>query len=67
MFQVEYAGKAVDNGGLAVGVKCKDGVVGLRKLKSVDPLSLHCLPDRPLSTLSTLGPVYTPELYGFNP
>ena len=27
VFQVEYAGKAVDNGGLTVGVKCADGCV----------------------------------------
>lgn len=27
IFQVEYAGKAVDNSGTTVGLKCKDGVV----------------------------------------
>lgn len=27
VFQVEYAGKAVDNSGTAIGVRCKDGVV----------------------------------------
>ena len=27
VFQVEYACKAVENGGLAIGCKCKDGVV----------------------------------------
>jgi len=33
IFQVEYAGKAVDNSGTAVGVRCKDGVVmGVEKL-----------------------------------
>ena len=33
MFQVEYAGKAVENGGTAIGVKCADGVVlGVEKL-----------------------------------
>lgn len=33
VFQVEYATKAVDNGGTAVGVRCKDGVVfGVEKL-----------------------------------
>lgn len=33
VFQVDYACKAVDNGGLALGVKCKDGVVlGVEKL-----------------------------------
>ncbi|KAI7301637.1 hypothetical protein KC315_g16523 [Hortaea werneckii] len=26
-FQVEYATKAVENGGTAVGIRCKDGVV----------------------------------------
>ncbi|MCJ1292078.1 hypothetical protein MMC34_003628 [Xylographa carneopallida] len=26
-FQVEYAGKAVENGGTAIGIRCKDGVV----------------------------------------
>ncbi|KAI1466875.1 nucleophile aminohydrolase [Daldinia caldariorum] len=26
-FQVEYAGKAVENGGTSVGIRCKDGVV----------------------------------------
>lgn len=26
-FQVEYAGKAVENGGTSIGIKCKDGVV----------------------------------------
>eukprot|EP00741_Cyanophora_paradoxa_P009074 tig00001466_g8787.t1 len=33
VFQVEYALKAVDNSGTAVGIKCKDGVVlGVEKL-----------------------------------
>lgn len=33
VFQVDYACKAVDNGGLSLGVKCKDGVVlGVEKL-----------------------------------
>jgi len=33
VFQVEYAGKAVDNGGLCIGIKCKDGIVlGVEKL-----------------------------------
>ena len=33
VFQVDYACKAVDNGGLALGVRCKDGVVlGVEKL-----------------------------------
>ena len=33
VFQVDYAGKAVDNGGLALGIKCSDGVVlGVEKL-----------------------------------
>lgn len=33
VFQVEYANKAVDNSGTAVGVKCRDGVVlGVEKL-----------------------------------
>ena len=27
VFQVDYACKAVDNGGLALGIKCSDGVV----------------------------------------
>lgn len=27
MFQVEYAMKAVENGGTAIGIKCRDGVV----------------------------------------
>lgn len=27
MFQIEYATKAVENGGTAIGIKCKDGVV----------------------------------------
>ena len=27
VFQVEYASKAVDNSGTAVGIKCRDGVV----------------------------------------
>ena len=27
VFQVDYACKAVDNGGLALGVRCRDGVV----------------------------------------
>ena len=26
-FQVEYAVKAVENGGTAIGIRCKDGVV----------------------------------------
>ena len=34
-FQVEYAVKAVENGGTAVGIRCKDGVVlALEKLVS---------------------------------
>lgn len=33
MFQVEYALKAVENSGTAIGVRCKDGVVfGVEKL-----------------------------------
>mmetsp|Transcript_41657 Transcript_41657/g.102634 ORF Transcript_41657/g.102634 Transcript_41657/m.102634 type:complete len:250 (-) Transcript_41657:166-915(-) len=33
VFQVDYACKAVDNGGLCLGIKCKDGVVlGVEKL-----------------------------------
>ena len=33
VFQVDYACKAVDNGGLALGVTCSDGVVlGVEKL-----------------------------------
>jgi len=33
VFQVEYAGKAVDNSGTAIGLRCKDGVVlGVEKL-----------------------------------
>jgi 20S proteasome subunit alpha 7 len=32
-FQVEYAVKAVENGGTAVGIRCKDGIVlALEKL-----------------------------------
>lgn len=27
VFQIEYAGKAVDNSGTVVGIKCKDGIV----------------------------------------
>ena len=39
VFQVEYAGKAVDNGGLTVGVKCADGcVIACEKLV---PSKLH--------------------------
>lgn len=33
VFQVEYALKAVENSGTAIGVRCKDGVVfGVEKL-----------------------------------
>jgi len=33
VFQIEYAGKAVDNSGTAVGIRCKDGIVlGVEKL-----------------------------------
>jgi len=33
VFQVEYAGKAVDNSGTAIGIRCKDGIVlGVEKL-----------------------------------
>ncbi|KAK4346123.1 hypothetical protein RND71_036299 [Anisodus tanguticus] len=33
VFQIEYAGKAVDNSGTVVGIKCKDGIVlGVEKL-----------------------------------
>ena len=39
VFQVEYAGKAVDNGGLTVGVRCADGcVIACEKLV---PSKLH--------------------------
>eukprot|EP00301_Raphidiophrys_heterophryoidea_P026797 c932_g1_i1.p1 GENE.c932_g1_i1~~c932_g1_i1.p1 ORF type:complete len:272 (-),score=78.49 c932_g1_i1:669-1427(-) len=35
VFQVEYASKAVDNGGTTIGIRCKDGVVfGVEKLIS---------------------------------
>jgi 20S proteasome subunit alpha 7 len=34
-FQVEYASKAVENGGTAIGIRCKDGVVlAMEKLVS---------------------------------
>ena len=34
VFQIEYAAKAVDNSGTAVGIRCKDGVVmGVEKPK----------------------------------
>ena len=34
-FQVEYATKAVENGGTAIGIRCKDGVVlAMEKLVS---------------------------------
>lgn len=26
-FQVEYASKAVENGGTSIGIRCKDGVI----------------------------------------
>nr|XP_009592267.1 proteasome subunit alpha type-3-like [Nicotiana tomentosiformis]XP_016453646.1 PREDICTED: proteasome subunit alpha type-3-like [Nicotiana tabacum] len=33
VFQIEYAGKAVDNSGTVVGIKCKDGIIlGVEKL-----------------------------------
>ncbi|XWS52672.1 hypothetical protein CRYUN_Cryun11dG0091000 [Craigia yunnanensis] len=33
VFQIEYAGKAVDNSGTVIGIKCKDGIVmGVEKL-----------------------------------
>jgi len=33
VFQIEYAGKAVDNSGTAIGLRCKDGIVlGVEKL-----------------------------------
>jgi 20S proteasome subunit alpha 7 len=39
VFQVDYACKAVDNGGLAIGVRCKDGVVlGVEKLLAMKML-----------------------------
>ena len=39
VFQVDYACKAVDNGGLALGVRCKDGVVlGVEKLLAMKML-----------------------------
>eukprot|EP01110_Echinostelium_bisporum_P001431 TRINITY_DN13417_c0_g1_i1.p1 TRINITY_DN13417_c0_g1~~TRINITY_DN13417_c0_g1_i1.p1 ORF type:complete len:249 (+),score=56.38 TRINITY_DN13417_c0_g1_i1:37-783(+) len=43
VFQVEYAGKAVENSGTAIGIKCKDGVVfGVEKIivsKMLEPNS----------------------------
>lgn len=30
VFQIEYAGKAVDNSGTVVAIRCKDGVVMVR-------------------------------------
>ena len=34
VFQVEYASKAVDNSGTAIGIQCRDGVVmGVEKQK----------------------------------
>jgi len=54
VFQVEYAVKAVEKSGLAVGVQCKDGVVlGVEKLilskmllktsnKRIENVDLHC-------------------------
>ena len=45
IFQVEYASKAVDNSGTAIGVRCKDGVVvGVEKLlpsKMLEPSTLQ--------------------------
>ena len=42
VFQVDYACKAVDNGGLALGVRCKDGVVlGVEKLLAMKMLVLR--------------------------
>ena len=39
VFQVDYACKAVDNGGLVLGVRCKDGVVlGVEKLLAMKML-----------------------------
>jgi 20S proteasome subunit alpha 7 len=31
LFQVEYAEKAVDNSGTAIGLRCKDGYVSLEQ------------------------------------
>ena len=43
VFQVDYACKAVDNGGLALGVRCKDGVVlGVEKLLAMKMLVNEC-------------------------
>eukprot|EP01111_Echinosteliopsis_oligospora_P013641 TRINITY_DN493_c0_g1_i1.p1 TRINITY_DN493_c0_g1~~TRINITY_DN493_c0_g1_i1.p1 ORF type:complete len:249 (+),score=67.85 TRINITY_DN493_c0_g1_i1:74-820(+) len=43
VFQVEYAGKAVENSGTSVGIRCKDGVVlGVEKIivsKMLEPTS----------------------------
>ena len=55
IYQVEYAGKAVDNSGTVLGVKCADGIVlGLERVllsdmmvagganRRVTPVDIHC-------------------------
>ncbi|KAK3677706.1 putative proteasome subunit alpha type-7 [Recurvomyces mirabilis] len=58
-FQVEYAVKAVENGGTAIGIRCKDGVVlGLEKLVSSKLLKKDA--NKRISTVDrNMGVVYS--------
>ena len=37
IFQIEYAAKAVENSGTAIGLKCQDGIV-----MAVEKVRFHC-------------------------
>lgn len=62
-FQVEYAVKAVENGGTSIGIRCKDGVVlAVEKLVTSKLLKPNAnkriaTVDRHLGVVSRLAPV----------
>lgn len=62
-FQVEYAVKAVENGGTAVGIRCKDGVVlALEKLVTSKLLKKDA--NKRIAAVDRhVGVVSTPPLY----
>lgn len=64
-FQVEYATKAVENGGTAIGIRCKDGVVlAMEKLVS-SKLMKKDANKRIASVDRNIGVVCCPHRLGF--
>jgi len=55
IFQIEYAGKAVDNGGTAIGLRCKDGVVVCVEKPIGAVLELQSSKQRIFNVCSTIG------------